>query len=104
MAKAKSVDRPVRGNQPTRIEVLSPTFASLYVNDVNVMVSPWDFRLRLGQLEKVDSEKAEALVTVLADVRMSPQHLRKLVDVLSTQLDGYEATMGAIPRVPSDTE
>ena len=105
MAKARTptnaADLPVRGNTTKRVEHPSPNFTSLYVNDVHVMITPWDFRLRLGQLESVDSEKNEAVVTVLADLRLSPQHTKKLVQILTKQLEAYEAQLGSIPQ-PAD--
>lgn len=107
MAKAKKVTatgiRPVRANTTTRIEHPSPTFASIYVNDVNVMMTPWDFRLRVGQIENVDVEKNQAEVTVLADLRISPQHMKKLVQVLTKQLEAYEANLGPIP-LPGESQ
>jgi hypothetical protein len=109
MAKAKTLTRKpesmkvVRGNVSNRVEQPAATFASLYVNDVIVMMTPWDFRLRLSQLESVDLEKGEAVVTVHADVRMSPQHLKKLVQVLTKQLEIYEGAIGAIPEPPEGT-
>ena len=104
MAKRKDStpddERPARGNTTSRIEQLSPTFLSLYVNDVNVMMTPWDFRLRVGLLESVNVQTSEALITVLADVRMSPPHLKKLVQVLTKQLELYEARVGPIAPPP----
>lgn len=88
----------VRGNTAVRREQLSTNFVSLYINDVNVLVTPWDFRLRVGQLEGI--ENGEALVTVLADLRVSPAHLKRLVQVLGNQLEAYEAKIGPIPTLP----
>lgn len=88
------VPKPVRGNVPNRVEQPSPAFVSFYANDAQVMMTPWDFRLRLGQLESV--EDGEAVVTVLADVRFSPAHLKRLVEVLGKQLESYEANVGPI--------
>jgi hypothetical protein len=93
-------ERPVRGNTAKRVEQPSPAFVSIYANDINVMLTPWDFRLRIGQLDAVDVQANEAIVTILADVRMSPPHLKKLVQVLTKQLEHYETHIGPIAMPP----
>jgi hypothetical protein len=92
--------RPVRGNVTKRIEQPSQGFVSLYANDINVMMTPWDFRLRIGQLDAVNVDANEAIVTILADLRLSPPHLKKLAQVLNKQLEAYETHIGPIAMPP----
>jgi hypothetical protein len=96
---ASNAERPLRANLAKHIEVPSPSFASYYVNDVQIMTTPWDIRLRMGQIEDVNPQKGEATITVLADVRFSPQHAKKLAEILIKQLEGYETNVGPIPVV-----
>lgn len=108
MAKSKKAsnspdvaEQPVRANAATREHTRSPSFVSLYVNDVQLQTTPWDVRLTLGQIENVDVAENRAYITVLADVRLSPQHAKKLGEVLNGQIKNYEQNFGTIPQ-PKD--
>lgn len=105
MAKEQSVsaaaEKPVRANKQTRTEHPAQNFVSVYANDVNMLMTPWDFRLRFGQIDNVDPAKNTAEITVLADVRLSPQHVKTLVRVLTGLVEAYENSVGPIPQ-PGD--
>jgi hypothetical protein len=90
----------VRANV-NRILVAAPTFVSLYANDTQVQVTPWDFRLILGEISDI-GPKGDPSVTIklVGEVRMSPQHVKKLVQVISGQLALYEKNFGPIPQPP----
>jgi hypothetical protein len=85
----------------TREVNVSPTFAAYYTNDTEVQTGPWDVRLRLGQIAEVDSERNHAIITRVAEVRMSPQHAKRVVAILMEHLERYEAKYGPIP-LPQD--
>jgi hypothetical protein len=90
----------VRGNVVNRQTTKSPSFASLYTNDIQIQTSPWDLRLIFGQLGEVDAEKASAEILQVAEVRMSPQLAKRLAVIIEQQIQNYEATIGAVPLPP----
>ena len=73
------------------------SFVSLYVNDTQVQVSPWDIRLILGLIEGVPTaENPTVLVRQIGEIRMSPQHAKKVAQVLVNQIANYEKSVGPI--------
>jgi len=79
-----------------RVVIKSPSYASLYTNDVQVMTSPWDLRLVLGEIG--DQPTGQSInVTQLAELRMSPQFAKRLTLILLQQLRAYEELFGNIP-------
>ena len=98
------------GKEPTEIvranvnrEALkSDQFVSIYANDTQFQVSPWDVRLVFGVIDELPTkERPTILVQTLAEVRMSPQHAKKVTMVLLEQLKAYEENVGPIP-LPTD--
>jgi hypothetical protein len=88
----------VRANAAREV-VTSDSFVSLYVNDTQIEVTPWDFKLIFGEI--TSPATPESLVTRIkttAEVRMSPQHVKKLVEILTLTVQRYEAAMGEIPQ------
>jgi hypothetical protein len=80
----------------------SPDFASLYTNDVQVQISPWDVRLIFGQIESGPTkEKLTVTVKQVGEVRMSPQLAKKVATILTKQIQTYERRFGTIPQ-PTD--
>ena len=90
----------VRANLKRSV-IVSPTFGAFYANDTQVQTSPWDVRLMFGLIVEVDPAKKLAVVERVADVRMSLQHAKKVVEVLSQQIQQHEATIGFV-AVPTD--
>ena len=91
----------VRANVERR-EVDSPTFASLYTNDTQLQLSPWDVRLIFGVISTPrTAAKPTVEITRVGEVRMSPQHAKKVTEILLSQLVGYEKQFGPIPQ-PKD--
>jgi hypothetical protein len=77
-------------------------FVSLYANDTQIQLTPWDFRLIFGQIANVPTpENPTIQVRQIGEVRMSPQHAKKITLILIGQLKHYEETIGPIP-LPSD--
>jgi hypothetical protein len=93
----------VRGNVNRHITV-SPSFVSLYANDTQLQTTPWDVRLIFGEIDVERSGKGIGVVvnvTQVGEVRMSPQHAKRVVMLLAKQLQAYEQSFGPIPQ-PKD--
>ena len=91
----------VRAN--VRREVFrSPSFVSLYANDTQVQTSPWDVRLIFGEIEDVAKDPPTVNIKQGGEVRMSPQHAKRVVMLLIQQLRNYEETIGPIPLPKED--
>ena len=80
---------------PTRTTCRSANFASIYVNDIQIMTSAWDVRLILGELG--DGDLTSVNITQLGEVRLSPQLAKRVTMLLAEQLRKYEAAFGEIP-------
>lgn len=79
-----------------RIESKTPEFFSVYVNDVTIQSTPWDIRMTLGETEIIP-EKLALNVTIVGQIRLSPQLAKRVLGILSAQLAAYEAQFGVIP-------
>ena len=91
----------VRANVKREVAV-SPTFLSFYANDTVFEVSPWDVRMTFGVIKTPPTKGSPtAVIESVAEVRMSPQHAKKMLEVLLGQLVGYEKRFGPIPQ-PND--
>jgi hypothetical protein len=87
-----------------RSAVPSASFVSLYTNDTQIQVSPWDFRFLFGIIATMPSpEDPNVQVNVIGEVRMSPQHAKKVSMVLIRQLQNYEQNVGPIPQPAEPT-
>jgi hypothetical protein len=91
----------VRANVLNREAVRSPSFVSLYSNDTQIQMTPWDVRLIFGEIEDVKVEGPAIKIRLTGEVRMSPQHAKRVAMILIQQLRGYEETIGPIP-LPKD--
>jgi hypothetical protein len=73
---------------------------SLYANDTQLQVSPWDFRFMFGVIAGLPSpDRMSIQVQQVGEVRMSPQHAKKVAQVLIQQIQLYEKTFGLIPNI-----
>jgi hypothetical protein len=89
--------------QIARESVEPSHFASLYINDVQIQITPWDFRFVLGVIEKEPTKENATLgIKTLGEIRMSPQFAKRLYVVLGGQLKNYEESVGQIPIVERD--
>ena len=76
----------------------APGFVSLYANDTQVRVTPWDIMLIFGEIAGFPTAENPAVtVRLTGEVRMSPQHAKRLLAVLQRQISVYEQTIGVIP-------
>lgn len=100
--KKKQVSKPtsgvVRATANTN-RVQSPSFVTLYTNDVSIITTPWDVCLHLGAIQGPEGECVR--VQQLGELRMSPQFAKKLTQILISQLREYEEALGPIPQ-PQD--
>jgi hypothetical protein len=73
---------------------------SLYVNDTQVQITPWDIRLMFGEISSVPTPANPAIVVKqTGEIRMSLTHAKKVAKVLVQQIALYEATIGPIPTI-----
>ena len=90
----------IRANVNREI-VESPAFVSLYANDTQIQLSAWDVRMIFGVIsEPATNERPTIIVKTVGEVRMSPQHAKKIAMILINQLRNYETSVGVIPLVP----
>jgi hypothetical protein len=79
----------------------SPSFVSLYANDINIQTGPWDVRLLLGEVRTVPTQETPIMkVKEIGEVRISPQMAKQLTILLIEQLQVYESQFGPIPAPP----
>ena len=92
----------VRANRD-REEIRADDFASIYANDTQVQVSPWDVRLTFGLIDspRISERDAPVRVKEVGEVRLSPQHAKAVTLILMEQLQMYEKRFGIIPMPES---
>ena len=93
----------VRANV-NRLTEKSPSFVSLYANDVQVQTSPWDIRLILGEIDTMSAvgvDNPTITVRQVGELRISVQLAKRLTMILVAQLRNYEELVGEIP-LPKD--
>jgi hypothetical protein len=101
-SEAKSPEKP---RAILREVARSPNFAVLYSNDTQIQVSPWDIRISFGLIEVPPSLKSLRLKIVeVGEVRMSPQHAKKVLALLQQQVGIYEKNFGEIVLEPLKSE
>jgi hypothetical protein len=95
-------DEIVRGNVNRQVE-RSPSFVSVYANDVQLQTTPWDVRLTFGAMsvEVRSGTGPTAHVSELSEVRLSPQLAKRVAAILVAQVEAYELKFGTIPQ-PSE--
>lgn len=88
----------VRANV-NRQMVSSDQFVSIYANDTQIQTSPWDFRFVFGVISSVPTtEDPTIVVRQIGEVRMSPEHAKRIAKVLVQQVVNYERNVGPIPQ------
>ncbi len=91
----------VRANVNRRVEE-SSEYVSLYANDIQIQMTPWDLRIIVGQISGSPSpDDPVLLVRQIGDLRMSPQLAKKVALILLGQIEHYERNIGPIP-LPED--
>jgi hypothetical protein len=76
--------------------VNSDKFVSIYINNVTMEVTPWDFKLICGAILQADAGGKVLKIENRAEVIMSPQHAKALLGVLNTNVLEYEKQVGEI--------
>jgi len=86
-----------------RVTEKSPSYVSLYTNDIQVQLSPWDVRLIVGQIDSIGLTVEDPTVVVqqVGELRLSLPLAKKLTLILVNQLKGYEQRIGTI-HIPED--
>ncbi|HEY3770785.1 MAG TPA: DUF3467 domain-containing protein [Candidatus Angelobacter sp.] len=99
--KADAVQAPRKPRYPDRkvLRQKSETYSNFYANNVEITVSPWDMRLRFGQILEADEEKL--VLEEYSTVFMSPQHAKAFAQILQAHIDKYEASFGQL-KEPSE--
>jgi hypothetical protein len=97
--KDKQVLAKLRPAKKRREVIQSPEFVSLYANDTQVQLSFWDMRLIFGLITTTAAEEENQVIQIktVGEVRMSPQHAKRVAMILIQQLKRYEETIGPIP-------
>ena len=86
-----------------RTVIASQSFVSLYSNDTQIQMTPWDVRLIFGEIERVErGDEVSVTIKQTGDVKMSPQHAKRITLILIKQLTEYEEKYGEIPQPPED--
>jgi hypothetical protein len=90
----------IRANIDREVQV-DAGFVSLYTNDTQIQLTPWDFRLIFGQIASVPTpDNPTIVVKAVGEIRMSPQHAKKIALILLTQIAHYEEKIGPIALPP----
>jgi spore coat protein CotH len=85
-----------------RVITQDSNFVSLYSNDTQIQITPWDVRLVFGEIsEGATPERPEVSIKSNGQVTMSPQHAKKVAEILISSLAKYEQTFGPLP-MPKD--
>lgn len=99
MKASQLKDRQIIRATANRQVEQSPAFVSVYTNDTQLQMTPWDLRLVFGVVAEAPTPvNPKVLVKTLCEVRMSPQHAKKIASILLEQLKHYEENVGEIPQ------
>ena len=90
-------DAPVPSKVSIEVETATPSVPTYYVNNTGVETSVWDVKLRLSETIDTDKDRNILRIRELAIVRMSPQHAKVVLGILSGHLKKYEQQFGKIP-------
>lgn len=69
---------------------------TIYSNNLHLRVTQWDFELRFGQITDVEGDQLR--VRQMVRVYMSPQHIKVVAGLLTSQVENYERLFGPIPE------
>jgi len=93
MPAKKTTERPIKTEK-------AQEFQTVYSNSVQIDQSPWDVRLRMGQIQAATQE--EVVVSELVYVYMSPQHAKAFSEILSQVVAKWEQRHGTIPPLSAE--
>jgi hypothetical protein len=83
----------LRKNRPIK-RAKAPEYKTIYANNAEIQLTPWDFRIRLGQIEQATENLLE--IEDVAVIYMSPAHMKAFVDAATQNVAKYEALFGPI--------
>lgn len=86
------------GNAPTLKLENSQDYREKYANSVQLRVSLWDVLLMFGTVRQQTPESV--VIENFQGIYLSPQQAKALLNVLSTNVQQYEATFGEIRLEP----
>ncbi len=95
-AKEGTLPAPAIGVVPTLNKL--PDFRSYYANNTTFQVTPWDVTLTFGRI--TDIKDGLLVVDQSAQVSVSLQHAKAIVEVLAKQLQAYEESNGPLAIAP----
>lgn len=75
--------------------VQSPSYRTLYSNQVKIGICQWDMSLIMGQI--VENAEGNTLVVEECSVKFSPMYFKNLVGALNVALQQWESLFGEIP-------
>jgi flagellar protein FlaG len=84
--------------QPKIHLVNAPEYRENYANSVQIRANLWDFLLLFGTLNQTAADSVT--INNFQGVYLSPQQAKALFNVLSQNLQQYEATFGEIRLEP----
>ena len=80
----------MRSNTKKITENTVAEIPEIYTNSVKTNINVYEIMLQLGL-------ESEGKIKPICNVRMSPQHAKKLAEVLSRSVAEYEKKIGKIP-------
>jgi hypothetical protein len=86
--------------QLNAIRSKAPQFLNTWANSANVTISFFDIKITFGVVENVDESRSEIHIQDAASISMSPEHAKAVAELLSSHLDLYEKTYGALRHTP----
>jgi len=81
------------------LEFIKSDINTLYVNNAQFAISPWDLRIDLNELQGVQEKKI--LVKSLVVVNMSWQFAKTFSIIMKQQVEKYEEQFGEIKAGPT---
>ena len=87
------------GQQPTIIRMVkTPDYRESYANSVQIRVNLWDFFLLFGRVDQTSPDTVS--IHNFQGIYLSPQQAKALLNVLSQNIQQYEAAFGEIRLEP----
>ena len=84
---------------PPKLQLLNtPDYRESYANSVQIRVNLWDFFLMFGTVNQAAPDSV--MIQNFQGIYISPQQAKALLNVLTQNLNQYEATFGEIKLEP----
>lgn len=97
MAATNEEDKEITTSRIDREAYKNAEIPSIYANDIQVQTSPWDIRFTFGLIRGVSTDGVLKVIPS-AEVHVSPQLAKRLLTILTAQIQSYEQRIGAIPE------